>query len=396
MKSSLVSTVLINRWSYWQLHLPLASCPLQQICPATWVGMAHRLVLCSPQSKNDFYLFKWLGEKISWDSRLYKICIFLSVNSCVTAFVLQWQSWVVVIVTVWPQKLNYSFSDPLQRKLADLCFVIWSASMHHVHHCVRVCSLSRVWFLGQHVFKWIYKKVLLCCDFWWKVCRSFLNCFQRNSLLPSLFLNVTIIFHLNEVHALFSFLGSHNSLHATFAYNIRGSFGVYLKFWGIFYVREKTTRVCFTTWERKGSFGGLFNSSGLSLSFSDYLCKPEDNIYSIDFTRFKIRDLETGTVLFEIAKPCVSGRSQYRINSSQLTVGAKSLWGLSFCVPSHPVSWTPARPASEPPPKAWPAGLKLCLLGIYFALVLGSTAFCLYQLMESSHLHEGLSSLSSR
>lgn len=46
----------------------------------------------------------------------------------------------------------------------------------------------------------------------------------------------------------------------------------------------------------------------VSLSFSDYLCKPEDNVYSIDFTRFKIRDLETGTVLFEIAKPCVSGR----------------------------------------------------------------------------------------
>lgn len=39
------------------------------------------------------------------------------------------------------------------------------------------------------------------------------------------------------------------------------------------------------------------------LSCSDYLCKPEDNVYSIDFTRFKIRDLETGTVLFEIAKP---------------------------------------------------------------------------------------------
>ncbi|XP_045152646.1 protein unc-119 homolog B [Echinops telfairi] len=39
---------------------------------------------------------------------------------------------------------------------------------------------------------------------------------------------------------------------------------------------------------------------------TDYLCKPEDNVYSIDFTRFKIRDLETGTVLFEIAKPCVA------------------------------------------------------------------------------------------
>ncbi|XP_067911311.1 protein unc-119 homolog B [Heterodontus francisci] len=37
-----------------------------------------------------------------------------------------------------------------------------------------------------------------------------------------------------------------------------------------------------------------------------YLCKPEDNIYNIDFTRFKIRDMETGTVLFEIAKPPAS------------------------------------------------------------------------------------------
>uniref|UniRef100_A0A8C9MKT9 Unc-119 lipid binding chaperone B n=1 Tax=Serinus canaria TaxID=9135 RepID=A0A8C9MKT9_SERCA len=43
------------------------------------------------------------------------------------------------------------------------------------------------------------------------------------------------------------------------------------------------------------------------LSLLDYLCKPEDNIYNIDFTRFKIRDLETGTVLFEIAKPSASG-----------------------------------------------------------------------------------------
>lgn len=34
-----------------------------------------------------------------------------------------------------------------------------------------------------------------------------------------------------------------------------------------------------------------------------YLCSPDANVYDIDFTRFKIRDLETGTVLFEIAKP---------------------------------------------------------------------------------------------
>lgn len=34
----------------------------------------------------------------------------------------------------------------------------------------------------------------------------------------------------------------------------------------------------------------------------DYLCSPDANIYEIDFTRFKIRDLETNAVLFEIAK----------------------------------------------------------------------------------------------
>ncbi|XP_063067485.1 protein unc-119 homolog B-like [Engraulis encrasicolus] len=42
---------------------------------------------------------------------------------------------------------------------------------------------------------------------------------------------------------------------------------------------------------------------GLRCATRDYLCKPEDNIYHIDFTRFKIRDLDTGSVLFEIAKP---------------------------------------------------------------------------------------------
>jgi hypothetical protein len=35
----------------------------------------------------------------------------------------------------------------------------------------------------------------------------------------------------------------------------------------------------------------------------DYLCPPEANVYGIDFTRFKIRDLDSSTTLFEIAKP---------------------------------------------------------------------------------------------
>ncbi|XP_061458752.1 protein unc-119 homolog B [Rhineura floridana] len=45
---------------------------------------------------------------------------------------------------------------------------------------------------------------------------------------------------------------------------------------------------------------------GLSRVTENYLCRPEDNIYNIDFTKFRIRDLETGTVLFEIAKPSAS------------------------------------------------------------------------------------------
>ncbi|XP_044737749.1 protein unc-119 homolog [Chrysoperla carnea] len=41
-----------------------------------------------------------------------------------------------------------------------------------------------------------------------------------------------------------------------------------------------------------------------------YLCSPDANIYEIDFTRFKIRDLESGAVLFEIAKPTVESNNQ--------------------------------------------------------------------------------------
>ncbi|XP_074601943.1 unc-119 lipid binding chaperone [Brevipalpus obovatus] len=34
-----------------------------------------------------------------------------------------------------------------------------------------------------------------------------------------------------------------------------------------------------------------------------YLCFPEANIYDIEFTKFRVRDMEKGTVLFEIVKP---------------------------------------------------------------------------------------------
>lgn len=53
--------------------------------------------------------------------------------------------------------------------------------------------------------------------------------------------------------------------------------------------------------------GPFQRHKSLPVLFPGYLCKPEDNIYNIDFVRFKIRDLETSTVLFEIAKPPHAG-----------------------------------------------------------------------------------------
>ncbi|XP_057717460.1 protein unc-119 homolog B [Corythoichthys intestinalis] len=37
---------------------------------------------------------------------------------------------------------------------------------------------------------------------------------------------------------------------------------------------------------------------------ADYLCLPEDNIYNINFSRFKIRDLASGLVILDIKKHC--------------------------------------------------------------------------------------------
>jgi len=45
-----------------------------------------------------------------------------------------------------------------------------------------------------------------------------------------------------------------------------------------------------------------------------YLCPPEANIYEIDFIRFKIRDLDTGLVLCEIAKPTMPPPGVYHNN----------------------------------------------------------------------------------
>ncbi|XP_017476099.1 PREDICTED: protein unc-119 homolog [Rhagoletis zephyria] len=57
----------------------------------------------------------------------------------------------------------------------------------------------------------------------------------------------------------------------------------------------------------KTSMPGKFISPNDVLNLNEiteeYLCSIDDNIYDIDFTRFKIRDLDSGAILFEIAKP---------------------------------------------------------------------------------------------
>ncbi|KAB5553554.1 hypothetical protein PHYPO_G00039970 [Pangasianodon hypophthalmus] len=37
---------------------------------------------------------------------------------------------------------------------------------------------------------------------------------------------------------------------------------------------------------------------------ADYLCSPEDNVYNISFSRFKIRDLERGSVILDLKRHC--------------------------------------------------------------------------------------------
>nr|CAD7407035.1 unnamed protein product [Timema cristinae] len=67
----------------------------------------------------------------------------------------------------------------------------------------------------------------------------------------------------------------------------------------------------------KGALPKLTRDLPGQLPEEDYLCSPEANIYEIDFTRFKIRDLESGTILFEIAKPPPSDTEETDIELEQ-------------------------------------------------------------------------------
>ena len=45
--------------------------------------------------------------------------MFIHAHISKAAFMLQWQSWVIVIETVWPTQPKILFSGPLQKKFAD-------------------------------------------------------------------------------------------------------------------------------------------------------------------------------------------------------------------------------------------------------------------------------------
>lgn len=48
-----------------------------------------------------------------------------------------------------------------------------------------------------------------------------------------------------------------------------------------------------------------------------YLCNTEANIYDIEFTRFKIRDMESGNILFEIVKSSTTNNNNKQQSSNQ-------------------------------------------------------------------------------
>lgn len=56
----------------------------------------------------------------------------------------------------------------------------------------------------------------------------------------------------------------------------------------------------------------------LSSATLTFLCSPKDNVFGIDFTRFKIRDMDSGQTLFEIAKPPPSAHSEVAPESDHI------------------------------------------------------------------------------
>ncbi|TNM89973.1 hypothetical protein fugu_004207 [Takifugu bimaculatus] len=105
---------------------------------------------------------------------------------------------------------------------------------------------------------------------------------------------------------------------------------------------------------------------GLRAITEDYLCKPEDNVYNVDFTRFKIRDLETGTVLFEIAKPPNSAPVESEEDGADVDASAGRFVRYQFT----------------------PAFLKLCTVGATVEFTVGIRPINSFRMIER-HYFQG-------
>uniref|UniRef100_U5ESD5 Putative photoreceptor synaptic vesicle protein n=1 Tax=Corethrella appendiculata TaxID=1370023 RepID=U5ESD5_9DIPT len=135
----------------------------------------------------------------------------------------------------------------------------------------------------------------------------------------------------------------------------------------------------------------------------DYLCLPEHNIYDIDFTRFKIRDLETGAVLFEILKPppAVSDTTTVANNDSSDTTNT----GTNNCDSEtvggeQPQQQTQAEDSNfdQPEPNAGryvryqftPAFLKLKSVGATVEFTVGSKSVKNFRMIEKHFFRDSL------
>ncbi|XP_058056581.1 protein unc-119 homolog [Anopheles bellator] len=120
----------------------------------------------------------------------------------------------------------------------------------------------------------------------------------------------------------------------------------------------------------------------------DYLCTPDANIYEIDFTRFKIRDLESGAVLFEIAKPSVSDITQS--GNSAAGVGGESTPGDATGTPSgeNPAPTEDVEETFEPNAGRYvryqftPQFLKLKTVGATVEFTVGSKSVKNFRMIE--------------
>lgn len=66
---------------------------------------------------------------------------------------------------------------------------------------------------------------------------------------------------------------------------------------------------------------------------AEYLCSPEDNIYNVNFSRFKIRDLSSGVVILDIKKHRPTGtvsKTRLSFKNPDSIIRSHPLWTIKI------------------------------------------------------------------